>query len=185
AAIAMHSGAMAYREDLPPEALRTAASTVRDAAQQANRELRTVLSGLRTGEGDAPLATAPPLTGIVDRCREDGQQVELTWQGASAEALAARARSTVVALAGSPAEVTLNAAKHAPGTPLQVTLSREEELVPLRARNPLPAAPAPTLSAGHGLLGVQERARPLGGDARHGATDGTFEMEAWMPCGTA
>src|SRR5699024_7199858 len=50
AAIAMHSGAMAYREDLPPEALRTAASTVRDAAQQANRELRTVLSGLRTGE---------------------------------------------------------------------------------------------------------------------------------------
>src|SRR5699024_7468042 len=81
-------------------------------------------------------------------------------------------------------EVTLNAAKHAPGTPLQVTLSREEELVRLRARNPLPAAPAPTLSAGHGLLGVQERARLLGGDARHGAADGAFEVEAWVPWGT-
>ena len=181
AAIAMHSGAMAYREDLPPEALRATASTVRDAAQQANRELRTVLSGLRTGEGDAPLATAPTLTGIVDRCREEGQEVELTWQGVSAEELAARDRSTVVALARILGEVTLNAAKHAPGTPLQVTLSREEELVRLRARNPLPAAPAPALSAGHGLLGVQERARLLGGDARHGAADGAFVVEAWMP----
>src|SRR5699024_7964962 len=101
----------------------------------------------------------------------------LTWQGVSAEELAARDRSTVVALARILGEVTLNAAKHAPGTPLQVTLSREEELVRLRARNPLPAAPAPALSAGHGLLGVQERARLLGGDARHGAADGAFVVE--------
>ena len=112
---------------------------------------------------------------------EEGQEVELTWQGVSAEELAARDRSTVVALARILGEVTLNAAKHAPGTPLQVTLSREEELVRLRARNPLPAAPAPALSAGHGLLGVQERARLLGGDARHGAADGAFVVEAWMP----
>ena len=181
AAIAMHAGAMAYREDLSPEALRRTSGTVRDAARQANRELRTVLSGLRTADGDAPLATAPTLAGIVERCREEGQEVELVWEGLTAEDLTARDRSTVVALARILAEVTLNAAKHAPGTPLQVTLSRRDQQVRLRARNPLSAVPASALSSGHGLLGVQERARLLGGDARHGAREGIFEVEAWMP----
>ncbi|WP_394216082.1 sensor histidine kinase [Brachybacterium vulturis] len=147
AAIAMHAGAMAYREDLSPVALRRTAGTVRDAAQQANRELRTVLSGLRTAEDDAPLATAPTLTGIVERCREEGQEVELSWEGLTAEDLTSRERSTVVALARILAEVTVNAAKHAPGLPLQVTLSRRDEQVRLRARNPLPPEPVSTLSA--------------------------------------
>ncbi|ATG50336.1 hypothetical protein CFK38_01455 [Brachybacterium vulturis] len=181
AAIAMHAGAMAYREDLSAVALRRTAGTVRDNAQQANRELRTVLSGLRTAEDDAPLATAPTLAGIVERCREEGQEVELVWEGLTAQDLTARDRSTVVALARILAEVTVNAAKHAPGLPLQVTLSRWDEQVRLRARNPLPSEPTSTLSSGHGLLGVQERARLLGGDARHGASDGDFEVEAWMP----
>ncbi|MGO1226021.1 MULTISPECIES: sensor histidine kinase [unclassified Brachybacterium] len=182
ATIAMHAGAMTYREDLSPEALRRSAGTVRDAAQQANRELRTVLTGLRSTEGDQPLATAPTLEGIVDRCREEGQEVELNWEGLTAEDLLARDRSTVVALARILGEVTVNAAKHAPGAPLQVTLLREDQRVVLQARNPLPSAPiTAAASTGHGLLGVQERARLLGGDARYGAHDELFEVEAWMP----
>ena len=181
ATIAMHAGAMTYREDLSPQALRTAAGTVRDAAQQANRELRTVLSGLRTAEDDAPLASAPTLEGIIERAREDNQDVTLTWEGLAAEELEGRDRSTVVALARILGEVTLNAAKHAPGTALRVTISREGEQVHLRARNPLPAAPSAAPSTGHGLLGVQERARLLGGDASHGVRGDDFEMEAWMP----
>lgn len=181
AAIAMHAGAMAYREDLSPQALRAASGTVRDAAQQANRELRTVLSGLRTAEDDAPLATAPTLEGIIERARDDGQDVSLTWEGLAAEELECRDRSTVVALARILGEVTLNAAKHAPGTALRVTISRKGEQVHLRAHNPLPAAPSAAPSTGHGLLGVQERARLLGGDARHGVRGDDFEMEAWMP----
>ena len=87
----------------------------------------------------------------------------------------------MVALARILGEVTLNAAKHAPGTALRVTISRKGEQVHLRARNPLPAAPSAAPSTGHGLLGVQERARLLGGDARHGVRGDDFEMEAWMP----
>ena len=181
AAIAMHAGAMTYREDLSPQALRAAAGTVRDAAQQANRELRTVLSGLRTAEDDAPLASAPTLEGIIERARDDGQDVSLTWEGLAAEELEGRDRSTVVALARILGEVTLNAAKHAPGRALRVTISREGERVHLRARNPLPAVASAAPSTGHGLLGVQERARLLGGDARHGVRGDDFEMEAWMP----
>ena len=51
----------------------------------------------------------------------------------------------------------------------------------LRVRTPLPAAPSAAPSTGHGLLGVQERARLLGGDASHGVRGDDFEMEAWMP----
>lgn len=182
ATIAMHAGAMTYREDLSPEALRCSAGTVRDAAQQANRELRTVLTGLRSTQGDQPLATAPTLEGIVERCREEGQEVELHWEGLTPEDLLIRDRSTVVALARILGEVTVNAAKHAPSAPLQVILRRRDQRVELQARNPLPTAPVTAAtSTGHGLLGVQERARLLGGEARYGAADGSFEVEAWMP----
>ncbi|ATG56113.1 hypothetical protein CFK41_16000 [Brachybacterium ginsengisoli] len=181
AAISLYAGAMAYREDLPPEALRRTAGTVRDAAQQANRELRMVLTTLRTTEGDQPLATAPTLVGIVERGREEGRDIELEWVGVSEEDLTSHDRSAVVALARILSELTLNAAKHAPGAPLRVSLRAQGGQVLLRARNPLPAAPASPPSTGHGLLGVQERARLLGGDARWRAADGTFEVEAWMP----
>lgn len=182
AAIALHAGAMAYREDLPPSELRRAAATVRDSAQQANRELHTVLSSLRDSAGDAPLADVPTLSEIVGTRRAEGQDVDLQWQGLTPEDLAGRDRSTVVALARVLTEVTANAAKHAPGAPLQVTISREDEQVRLDARNPLPdAAVVPATSTRHGLLGVQERMRLLGGDARCGADGHTFRVEAWMP----
>ena len=181
AAISLHAGAMSYREDLSPEALRRTAGTVRDAAQQANRELHTVLTGLRAGEGDAPLATAPTLADIVDRRRAEGQEITLEWEGLSTEDLGSHDRSTVVALARILSELTLNAAKHSPGAPLQVTLTGGDDEVRLRARNPLPLSPVSPPSTGHGLLGVQERARLLGGDARHGEVAGRFEVEAWMP----
>lgn len=210
ATIAMHAGAMAYRDDLPPEQVRRAAQTVRDAAQQANRELRTVLTTLRTTDADAPLATVPSLAALVQRCREEGQDVTLTWEGTNADELAGRPRTTVVALVRILAEVAANAAKHAPGLPLEVRIAREgertseghdsEDRVVLRARSPLPSEPviAPT-STGHGLQGLQERARLLGGNARWGrrvpagerttedrttedrTTEGFFEVEAWMP----
>ncbi|MFC7376159.1 MULTISPECIES: sensor histidine kinase [unclassified Brachybacterium] len=182
AAIAMHAGAMSYREDLPPEELRRTARTVRDAAQQANRELRTVLMTLRTTEGDAPLASAPTLSDIIERCREQGQDVELTWKGIRPDELAERERSLVVTLARILAEVTTNAAKHAPGMPLRITLAAADDRVLLTASNPLPTAgdPAP-VSTGHGLIGVQERARLLGGDSCHRRGQDTFEVEAWMP----
>ncbi|MGY5766517.1 sensor histidine kinase [Brachybacterium sp. DNPG3] len=209
AAIAMHAGALSYRDDLSPEDVRRAALTVRDAAQQANQELRSVLLTLRTVDGDDPLATAPTLLTIIERCRADGQDVTLTWDGITPEDLAGRDRSTVVALARVLTEVTTNAAKHAPGSPLAVRIARApdpeasgagsgsgagseagarseacasmRDRVVLTARNPLADDAAVAPSTGHGLLGVRERTRLLGGDATHRVRAGTFEVEAWVP----
>ena len=217
ATIAMHAGAMSYRKDLPPERLREIASTVRDAAQQANTELREVLVALRSGDDTQPLATAPSLQGIVDRARLRGQDVSLTWQGVDPEALDERGRSTVVALSRILTELVVNASKHAPTQPLAITLARHEDRLVIAAGNahpraqdqPTPAAsegpstaegqapetpedqalettedqapPIPVPSTGHGLIGVQERARLLGGDARVDDDGSTFRVEAWLP----
>lgn len=193
ATIAMHAGAMSYRKDLPPEQLRSIATTVRDAAQQANAELREVLVALRSDEGSQPLATAPALQDIVDRARLRGQPVTLTWKDVDAEALDRRGRSTVVALSRVLTEMITNAAKHAPGAPLTVLLHRREDRLVMTAVNPHPStdstAPAdaaddlagPVLSTGHGLIGLQERARLLGGDVRIEDDGTTFRVEAWMP----
>jgi signal transduction histidine kinase len=186
-AIAMHAGAMAYREDLDPETLRRTATTVRDAAQQANRELREVLVALRTTSDAAPLASLPTLQETVERARAHGQQVDLDLSGLAPEDFEQLGRGTVVALARILAEGLTNAAKHSPGAPVSVALARREEQVVLTVRNPLTGAdagnqlPQPALSTGHGLVGVEERARLLGGGARCSRTGRGFEMEAWMP----
>ncbi|MCZ4325411.1 histidine kinase [Brachybacterium paraconglomeratum] len=186
ASIAMHAGAMAYREDLDPETLRRTARTVRDAAQHANRELREVLVALRTA-GDpaaddaAPLATAPTLEETVERARDGGQEVSLELHGLEVAELEQLGRGTVVALARILGEALTNAAKHAPGAPVTALLARRAEQVTLTVENPLTGEAQP-LSTGHGLIGVEERARLLGGGSRWTRTEhGTFEMEAWLP----
>ena len=186
ASIAMHAGAMAYREDLDPETLRRTARTVRDAAQHANRELREVLVALRTA-GDpaaddaAPLASVPTLREAVDRARAGGQEVSLELDGLDLAELEQLGRGTVVALARILGEALTNAAKHAPGAPVTALLARRAEQVTLTVENPLTGEAQP-LSTGHGLIGVEERARLLGGGARWTRTEhGTFEMEAWLP----
>lgn len=188
ATIAMHAGAITYREDLTEAEVRRAAGTVRDAAQAANRELREVLVALRSAETDAdtdePLATVPTLDQIADRARKRGADVTLTFDGLSREELAGRSRGTVVALARILSEAVTNAAKHAPGVPVFVLLQRDGDQLILTVRNPLPCAagpqPRPT-STGHGLIGVQERARLLGGDSHHQVRDGWFEVRTWVP----
>ena len=186
ASIAMHAGAMAYREDLDPATLRKTARTVRDAAQHANRELREVLVALRTADDHAaddaaPLASVPTLQEAVDRARAGGQEVSLELDGLDLAELEQLGRGTVVALARILGEALTNAAKHAPGAPVTALLARRAEQVTLTVENPLTGEAQP-LSTGHGLIGVEERARLLGGGARWTRTEhGTFEMEAWLP----
>ena len=166
-----------------------------------------MLVALRSKDGSSPLAAAPTLQDIVDTAVSRGQDVTLTWQETSPTELDRRGRSTVVALSRILGEMVANAAKHAPQSPLALTLARREQRLVLTARNPLAATGGPhaagggdetggadradgagangplmsALSTGHGLIGLQERARLLGGDARSGADGAHFEVEAWIP----
>lgn len=61
-------------------------------------------------------------------------------------------------------ETLLNAARHAPGTPVMVVLNVSEEGVRLAVTNPpAPAGSSIGESTGYGLIGAEERARLVGG----------------------
>lgn len=189
--IALHAGALASRDDLPPERAREAARTVRDAAADANAVLREVLTALRSTDpaqrlghhgGAEPLPTAASVDALAGRARARGQQVAVTWRGLCARDLDERSPATAVSLAQVTGELLVNAHKHAPGAPVDVVLAHEGDDLVLRVCNPLVTEASAALGTGLGLVGVEERARLLGGGARHGATgDGRFVVEVVLP----
>lgn len=189
--IAVHAGALASRDDLPPDRSREAARTVRDAAADANAVLREVLTALRSTDvgqrlghhgGAEPLPTSGSVAALVQRARAQGQPVDVTWRGLSPTDLDDRSPATAVSLAQITHELLVNAGKHAPGAPVDLVLAHEVEDLVLRASNPLVTPASAVLGTGLGLVGVGERARLIGGAARYGATtDGRFVVEVVLP----
>ncbi|GAB3686449.1 sensor histidine kinase [Angustibacter aerolatus] len=189
--IAVHAGALASRDDLPPQRAREAARTVRDAAADANTVLREVLLALRSTDpaqrlghhGDAqPLPTPEALDALAAAAGSQGQEVTVTWDGLSPDDLSRRSPATAASLVQITGELLVNARRHAPGAPVEVVLAHVGGDLVLRAVNPLRPAAATTSGTGLGLVGVVERARLLGGHAVHGVTgDGCFVVEVTVP----
>jgi signal transduction histidine kinase len=84
-------------------------------------------------------------------------------------------------------EALTNAAKHAPGMPVEVSLAWSEAGVRLRVVNAALAAGERRTAApgtGHGLIGMRERALAAGGGLRVGEiADDRFEVVATLPAG--
>ncbi|MFC4493489.1 sensor histidine kinase [Streptomyces ovatisporus] len=99
-------------------------------------------------------------------------------------------------------EALTNARKHAPGSPVTVTVSGgPEEGLTVLVRNPAPAeddprspsdvrefahfAPEPPMTAvpgaGQGLVGLTERAELAGGSMEYGRFGADFRVRAWLP----
>ncbi|MET8470738.1 histidine kinase [Streptomyces sp. NPDC006422] len=83
-------------------------------------------------------------------------------------------------------ECLTNAAKHAPGQPVDITVTVADLHLRVTVTNPLPAH-TPTsapVSAGTGTAGMAERVLSLGGTFRAGPRDGVYEVEAAFPART-
>ncbi|WP_228010618.1 sensor histidine kinase [Nonomuraea phyllanthi] len=80
-------------------------------------------------------------------------------------------------------EALSNAMRHAPGAPVTVRLRYRPDALTIRVVNAAPGAPPPpSPGAGHGLLGMRERAAMLGGDLATGPTpDGGYEVSVFLP----
>jgi signal transduction histidine kinase len=81
-------------------------------------------------------------------------------------------------------EALTNARRHASGAAVDVELRYADDVLVLRVRDngPGPAAEAGERNAGHGLLGMRERAAAAGGSLRTGAAaGGGFCVEAELP----
>ena len=178
--ISMHSGALAADEGaLSPELRQRAADTVRMEAAAAVEDLRSVLDVLRSGESMEPQMGVGEL---VERARDAGEDVSLQFEQGTQDAdlghlptVAAHALSRAVQ------EGLTNARKHAPGQPVTIKVGRDRGMLRLTMSNPQPDIPTDAQGARHGLMGLAERARIVGGDFTLHATDMNFSWTIKVP----
>jgi signal transduction histidine kinase len=177
--IAVRAATAPYQlPDLSPAA-RAALDEIAEQARTALAELRTVLGVLRNPDGSAPHAPQPGLADLpqlVDRMRAGGTGVTLTIGGA------ARPVGDAVGLCCYRVvqEALTNAARHAPGQPVEIAVEYATDSVVVAARNSADVRPAAE-GTGLGLLGMRERVAALGGTLQIRQDPGTFSLRAVIP----
>ncbi|WP_179855363.1 sensor histidine kinase [Paractinoplanes atraurantiacus] len=187
--IHMQATSASYRiDDLDPRA-EAEFTRIATGARAAMREMRQLLSVLRAQDADAELSPVPGLDGLPDlvaSAERAGLPVEVR-QTAAVRAAAVPER---VALAAYRLvqESLSNVIRHAPGARTQIELRIEGSDLLLSVVNesaPRPAEPmeSPELT-GHGLTGMRERVRQVGGTLETGVrAGGGYRVAARLPIG--
>jgi signal transduction histidine kinase len=187
--LATYAGAIAYRPDAPPEQLSRAAEVVRSGVHQALDELREVIGVLRDGSlpdlatGSRPFPGIADLPELIEESRAAGMRIDVggeAWPAAGVPDAAGRTVYRVVQ------EGLTNARKHAPGQPVNVTLTGGpgaglEVSVITWAGPPSAGSAAPVPGAGTGLIGLSERLELAGGRLDWRNSGGEFRLCAWLP----
>jgi len=163
---------------LPPEqaaAVRRLAAAARDAVD----ELHAVVGALRAADEEPAGRGVAAIPGLVGEYRAAGAAVTLRRRGAE-RPLPAAADAAAYRVVE---EGLTNAARHAPGAPVTVTIEWEADALLIEIVNPAPAAPAgtPGPRPGHGLRGLRERVAPLGGLVDHRRSGTEFRLFAMLP----
>jgi signal transduction histidine kinase len=180
--LSLHAGALAFNPGASERETREAAEVIRDSAHEALEDLRGIIGVLRApaGEASRPQPVLTDLPSLVEESRKAGMRVGLESAVTGREAPAAVGRTAYRIVQ----EGLTNARKHAPDSPVHVSVSGGPgEGLSVRLRNGLAAAPpaSEVPGAGQGLAGLAERTHIAGGSLEHGEYDGEFELRAWLP----
>ncbi|GAA2635371.1 sensor histidine kinase [Streptomyces spororaveus] len=169
----------------PSEELRENLAGIRENALEALTELRRVLGVLRSEQPDDPANPHHPqptlgeLDGLVDNVRGAGLDVTTEIAGIR-RPLTPGVELTAYRIVQ---EALSNALRHAPGSRVEVGIAYGPRDLHLCVANSAPTRSAPpSPGAGHGLLGMRERAGMLGGELAAGPRpDGGYEVSAVLP----
>lgn len=182
--VAMQAGVLDHRGDLPAEENRVLVRSIADGSHQALEELRDVLGVLRSdpGEPEPPQPSFDSIPELVAEASASGLDVTLTTtvRGTPSEAVGRTCYRAVQ-------EGLTNAAKHAPGAPVRLTLEGAVgdtlRVSVHNARAPLGhRTGAPPPASGFGLLGLTERVTLAGGSlAHHPAPGGGYVLTVDLP----
>ncbi|GEK22320.1 ATP-binding protein [Cellulomonas xylanilytica] len=173
-AVAIHTEATLASSDTSRD--RDTLRTVRAGALEALAEMRSMILVLR---GRPDPVTAPAglarLDALVAAARSAGQEVVVVEDAPSPlPAATDQAAFRIVQ------ESLTNAARHAPGAPVEVTVGGRDQ-VEVVVSNRLGQAAAPPQSTATGLLIMRERAEALGGTLVAGPSDGRWVVRASLP----
>ena len=185
--IAVRAETAPYRLTGLPESAQAEFSSLSEVAREALAEMRRLLGVLRY---DQPAALAPQpqladLPALIDAAREAGVSVELSLPPAPGRVAA----GVGVCAYRIVQESLSNASQHAPGAPVNVSVTHDSGVILLRVANGPGGHPAPSGNEhrpGHGLAGMHERVALLGGWLSAGpAPEGGFVVSAVLPLGEA
>ncbi|MFE6618705.1 sensor histidine kinase [Streptomyces sp. NPDC057740] len=180
-AVTLQASAARRVLDSDPEFVREALAAIEDTTRRTVGELDAVLGVLRDGDspGTAPAPTlAADLAGLLRRTRAAGLRVTASLDadpGALPPVLSREAYRIVQ-------EGLSNVLKHAgerTGVALRIRVA--DEHLEISVENPLADASACRPGGGHGLRGIADRARLLGGTAQAGAAEGTWRLKVRLP----
>ncbi|MEU4463687.1 histidine kinase [Streptomyces sp. NPDC024017] len=179
--IALRAGALQVAPGLGDEH-RAAAGDLRAAAADATDRLHRIIGVLREDD-DEPVPLAPAgetLEQLVARAAESGLSVrwESTGQGAAAErgGVAERLLHRVVR------EALTNAARHAPGAPVVVTVTGRAAGTSVTVTNGRATDDGSrTAGGGTGLLGLRAAVTSVGGAFEAGPHAEGFRVRAYVP----
>ena len=178
--LATYAGALEYRPDASPEQRARAAGVIREGVHDALVELREVVAVLRHDEDDyaAALPVLADVPALVEEARAAGGAVTLEDEVTAVDCPPAIGRTAYRVVQ----EGLTNARKHAAGHPVRVALTGGPgDRLTVRVRNSIAGAPPRADSGGHGLVGLTERVRLVGGELDQRRGRDTFEIEAQLP----
>src|SRR5215218_6120437 len=167
---------------MPTEGAKRLAA-IGDTARTALTEMQRLLDVLRSDAATEPTRKPQPgldqLNELIDEARDaGGASTRLIVRGRVGSLDAGLQLSAYRIIQ----EALTNARRHAPGAAVDVELLYTGEALHLRVRDNGPGPPDGAVAAGHGLLGMRERAAMVGGTLSTGrARTGGFLVEATLP----
>lgn len=181
ATMTVQAGVAADTLDDRPDDARAALHTVRASAREAMAQLRATVAVLRDGRDDTRLPTPglADLDTLVETARLGGVALQVRSLPDSA-AVPAAVQMTAFRIIQ---EAVTNVVRHAGATTAAVTLRRDGRTLVVTVDDD-GRGPAGAVVAGHGLVGIRERAEALGGSATAGpGPAGGFRVEVRLPTG--
>ncbi|MCT2593511.1 histidine kinase [Streptomyces sp. N2-109] len=179
--VAMQAGVLCHRSDLAAEENRVLVRGIADGSHQALEELRDVLAVLRADPGrpEPPQPSLDHIPELVADARTSGLDVTLTTTvtGKPSDVVGRTCYRIVQ-------EGLTNAAKHAPGAHLHITLegTAGDTLTVSLHNSPATKKTAKPPASGFGLLGLTERIDLAGGTLDHHPTpENGYILTAQLP----
>jgi signal transduction histidine kinase len=176
--ILVQAGAARLLLEQDPDRSRAALETIEDVARETLVEIDQLVRALRDPSGTdgvEPPAGLAALDTLVARSRAGGLDVQVDRLG-ERRALPPGVDQAAYRILR---EALTNASRHGSGT-ARVGLSYGAAAVELEVTNPLPPD-AVEARAGHGIVGMRERAALVDGTLEARAEDGVFRVRARLP----
>ncbi len=175
--IAQADGAR-YAASSDPDAAGEALATISQTARTALTDVRLLLAQLRHRQGDGPQPTLADLETLFAQVRQAGIEPRVTVDPMPQGEPPGSIQLAVYRILQ---EALTNALRHGSGE-VEVHLAWWPARVDLTVRNSV-AGDAPAPRAGHGLIGMRERAQLVGGTLETKRADGFFSVRASLPIG--